>query len=87
MNVYSEEAVDELSYSDMKPILFLHMKEKNNKEPMKPFTLRIPINGELHSDEKVFVVCENSDGVQHLTEFWSYGDVKYLAVRLIKISL
>ena len=87
MNVFSEEAVDDLSYSEMKPLLFLHMKEKNNEEAMKPFTIRLPMNEELQSDEKVFAVCENNDGIQHLTEFLSYGNGNHLALRLMKISM
>ena len=77
MNVFSETAVGELSRFGLKPFPILHVKEKNKKQPLKPITIKLPINGQIQSDEKVVVICADSDGITALREITSYHVAKH----------
>ena len=83
MNMFSESAIGELSRFGLKPFPILHVKEKNKKQPLKPITIKLPINGQIQIDQKVIVICADSDGKTDLKEITSYHVGKnFLTVHL-----
>ena len=84
MNIFSKTAVDEfLSRFGLKPFPILHVKEKTKKQPLKPITIKLPIDGQIQSDEKVVVLCADSDRITDVKEVTSYKVGKnFLAIHL-----
>ena len=87
MNVFSEKAIRELNHFGLEPILFLHVKERSEIQPIKPVTLKIPMLNNLERND-VFVICGNNDANQSSTEVLSYETTKnFLTVRLAHFTL
>ena len=82
MNVFSETAVGELSRFGLKPFPILHVKEKTKKQPLKPITIKLPINEQIQSDEKVVVLCADSDGITNLKQLTCEIGKQFLTVHL-----
>ena len=77
MNVFSEKAIFELSQFGLKPFPVLHIKEVKNILPLKPVTLQVLLNEELQSDEKVIVLCGDSDELRIQSGFTSFEVGRY----------
>ena len=77
MNVFSKQRVDQLRCLGLKPLLILHLKKKNNKNPSIPVNLMLPLHEELKNDEKLFILCGNHDCITDVTEITSHKIWKY----------
>ena len=68
MNVFSDDAIQELSHLGVKPFPILHVSEINKKQPMRPITLTFPMKEAMQSNEKLLIFREEDDKIENITE-------------------
>ena len=68
MNVFSEKAHSELKLFGLRPFPILHMSEISKQQPMKPVKLMLNMDGDMQSDEKLFILSGDKYGFKNETD-------------------
>ena len=68
MNVFPDQAICELSHFLLQPLFVVYIKETRQKQPKKPVTIIVPMNGNLRNDDKLLVFQGGNDEFKDITE-------------------
>ena len=68
MNVFSNNAIEELQCFGVKPLSILHVREENTNQPEKPILLEFQMKEARKSNEKLLIFCGDDDSIEDITD-------------------